>query len=157
MKGKKSAGILLYKAPGKELKVLLVHPGGPFWAKKDLGAWSVPKGEFLEDEEPLKAAQREFYEETGEKVEGDFMELGSVKLKSGKQVFCWALEKDFNVENLTSNSCEVVWPPRSGKIISIPEVDKAAWFSIEKAMEYINEGQKPFLFRLKEKLNLMMK
>ena len=157
MKVKKSAGILLYKTQVKDLKVLLVHPGGPFWAKKDFGAWSVPKGEFLEDEEPLIAAQREFYEETGEKVEGDFMELGSVKLKSGKQVFCWALEKDFKVENLTSNCCEVVWPPRSGKLITIPEVDKADWFSIEHAMEYINEGQKPFLFRLREKLNLMMK
>lgn len=153
MKGKKSAGILLYKIHQEELKVLLVHPGGPFWAKKDLGAWSVPKGEFLDDEEPLKAAQREFHEETGEKVDGDFIELGMVKLKSGKQVFCWAVEKDFNIENLISNNCEVVWPPRSGKLISIPEVDRAAWFSIEQAIEFINGGQKPFLVRLKEKLS----
>lgn len=152
MKGKKSAGILLYKFQGSELKFLLVHPGGPFWLKKDLGAWSVPKGEFLEHEEPLKAAQREFYEETGERVAGDFIELGSVKLKSGKEVFCWALEKDFNVENLVSNNCEVIWPPRSGKLISIPEVDKAAWFSFEQGMRYINEAQKPFLVRLLEKL-----
>ena len=152
MKGKKSAGILLYKTKDTELKVLLVHPGGPFWAKKDLAAWSVPKGEFLEDEDPLKAAQREFYEETGERVEGDFMELGSVKLKSGKQVFCWALKKDFNVENLISNHCNVIWPPQSGKLISIPEVDKAGWFTIEQALIYINEGQKPFLVRLREKL-----
>ncbi|MEO6869936.1 MAG: NUDIX domain-containing protein [Ginsengibacter sp.] len=150
MKGKKSAGILLFKILDTELKVLLVHPGGPFWAKKEQGAWSIPKGEFQIDEEPLKAAQKEFFEETGEKVEGDFIELGSAKLKSGKLVFCWALQRDFIVEKLISNTCEVVWPPRSGKIISIPEIDRAAWFSIEQAMEYINEGQQPFLIRLLE-------
>ena len=127
MKGKKSAGILLFKILDTELKILLVHPGGPFWAKKEQGAWSIPKGEFQIDEEPLKAAQREFLEETGEKVEGDFMELGT---------------------------CEVVWPPRSGKIISIPEIDRAAWFSIEQAMEYINEGQQPFLIRLLKQYEL---
>lgn len=109
MKGKKSAGILLFKILETEPKVLLVHPGGPFWAKKDKGSWSIPKGEFLIDEEPLKAAQREFFEETGERVEGDFIELGSAKLKSGKLVLCWALQGDFNVENLISNNCEVVW------------------------------------------------
>ncbi len=152
MTGKKSAGILLYRVLERGLKVLLVHPGGPFWAKKDFGAWSVPKGEFLEDEDPLKAAQREFFEETGEKVAGDFIDLGSVKLKSGKQVFCWALGKDFIVENLISNNCKVIWPPRSGKVILIPEVDKAAWYSFEQAMKYINEGQKPFLLRLREQL-----
>lgn len=154
MKGKKSAGILLFKFHEMESKVLLVHPGGPFWATKDFGAWSIPKGEFQEDEEPLKAAQREFYEETGERIEGEFIELGSAKLKSGKQVFCWALEKDFNIENLISNNCEIIWPPRSGKLILIPEVDKAAWFSFEQAMEYINKGQIPFLIRLKNKLGL---
>jgi len=147
---KQSAGILFYRYMEKTMQVMLVHPGGPFWAKKDTGAWSIPKGEFLENEEPLMAALREVEEETGIKAEGNFIELEPAKQKSGKTVFAWALEMDFNPKKIKSNSFEMEWPPRSGKMSSFPEIDKAAWFNIEDAASYITEGQRTLLTQLND-------
>jgi predicted NUDIX family NTP pyrophosphohydrolase len=137
---KKSAGILLFRKRG-EIEFLLVHPGGPFWKNKDTGAWSVPKGEFDDEEDGLEAAQREFFEETGQQVEGYFIELNPIRQKSGKMVYAWAVEGDFDPAALKSNLFEVEWPPRSGKKQSFPEVDKAAWFNLEKAKEKIVPAQ----------------
>lgn len=139
---RQSAGILLYQT--SPLRFFIVHPGGPFWKDKDIGAWSVPKGEFA-NEEPLAAAVREFEEETGIRIDGDFIELEPVKLKSGKTVFAWALEKDVDASRITSNEFEIEWPPRSGKKISIPEVDKAGWFDLETALAKINPAQRSLL------------
>lgn len=126
---KKSAGILLYRINSSKLEVLLVHPGGPYWAKKDAGVWSVPKGEFEEVEDPLEAAKREMKEETGIKIKGNFIELTPVKLKSGKMIYAWAVCGDCEAENITSNTFELEWPPKSGKREIFPEVDKAEWFT----------------------------
>lgn len=145
---KRSAGLLVYRKCEGALEVFLVHPGGPFWAKKDLGAWSIPKGEYLEDEEPLEAARREFQEETGFAVRGDCVALGSVTQASGKVVSAWACEGDFDAAKLVSNTCEIEWPPRSGRRITIPEVDRGGWFSIAAAKEHILDGQRPFLEKL---------
>ena len=153
--GKKSAGILLYRKKNKVLEIMLVHPGGPFWAKKDVGVWSIPKGEFDEDEEPLTAAKREFEEELGKKVvTKDFVELSPVKSKSNKTVHAFAAEEDFDTNNIKSNLCWVDWPPRSGKKIEVPEVDKAEWFDVETAKEKIIGYQLPLIeqiARLKSK------
>jgi predicted NUDIX family NTP pyrophosphohydrolase len=150
---KQSAGILLYKrTTGGELVVLLVHPGGPFWKNKDIGAWSIPKGEFTNDEKPLDAAIREFEEEVGVKVSGEFIELKPVKLKSGKVVFAWALEKDIDVSSIKSNEFQMEWPPKSGKIISIPEIDKAEWFTVDEALQKINPAQSNLILQLVAKL-----
>jgi predicted NUDIX family NTP pyrophosphohydrolase len=149
---KTSAGILLYRFHDKELEVFLVHPGGPFWKNKDEGAWSVPKGEFAEDEDPLKAAQREFEEETGIPVSGNFIPLTPVKLKSGKLVKTWALEKDIDPAAIKSNTFSLEWPPRSGKTIEAPEVDKAEWFTIKEAGKKINAGHLPLLAELIKKI-----
>ena len=145
---KKSAGILLYKKVNKELLFLLVHPGGPFWKNKDLGSWSIPKGEFTDDEEPLNAAIREFEEETGTKVEGEFIELKPVKLKSGKLVYAFACEHDLDVNSIKSNEFEIEWPPKSGRLKSFPEIDKAAWFTAKEALEKINPPQGNFITEL---------
>jgi predicted NUDIX family NTP pyrophosphohydrolase len=146
---KQSAGILLYrKVNSNVLQVLLVHPGGPFFKNKDAGAWSIPKGEFLDGEEPLAAAKREFEEETGQPVSGDFVPLGSVKLKSGKIVHAWAVEGDIDHETVVSNICELEWPPRSGKKITIPEIDRAGWFNLTVAKQKINEAQAKFIDKL---------
>jgi predicted NUDIX family NTP pyrophosphohydrolase len=150
---KQSAGILLYKKVHGELQVLLAHPGGPFWRNKDAGAWTIPKGEFTSEEKPLDAAIREFEEETGVRVDGKFIELKPVKFKSGKTVFAWALEKDMDAEAIKSNECEIEWPPASGKKISIPEVDRAAWFSAAQAMEKINKTQSDFISQLLKLIN----
>jgi predicted NUDIX family NTP pyrophosphohydrolase len=149
---KTSAGILLYRFTNKVLEVFLVHPGGPFWKNKEAGAWSIPKGEFTEDEDPLKAAQREFKEETGIEVSGKFMPLTPVKLKSGKWVHAWALEKDADHTKIISNHFSLEWPPKSGKTIEVPEVDKAAWFTIKEAKEKINPGQLPLIDELIKKI-----
>jgi len=141
MKIKKSAGILLYRKHQGQMQFLLVHPGGPFWKNKDIGAWSIPKGEYNDDENPLDAAIREFQEETGTLVKGEFTELTPVTLKSGKKILAWALEGDMDVTRLTSNTFEIEWPPRSGKFQSIPEVDRAEWFPLESALEKINPAQ----------------
>ncbi|RZJ65864.1 MAG: NUDIX domain-containing protein [Flavobacterium sp.] len=149
---KQSAGILLYqKSP---LRFFLVHPGGPFWKNKDLGAWSIPKGEFTSDEDPLLAAIREFFEETGHKLDPDdaFFELRAVTLKSGKKVWAWALEKFVDSENITSNEFEIEWPPRTGRKLMIPEVDKAAWLETGPALEKINEAQRDFIEQIRQSL-----
>ena len=136
--GKKSAGILLYRFSDKNLEVMLVHPGGPFWAKKDLGVWSIPKGEFDDDEDALTAAKREFQEELGKEVSAEkFFELTPVRSKTNKTVYAFAAEQDFDTDNITSNLCWVDWPPRSGKRIEIPEVDKAEWFDVDTAKKKI--------------------
>jgi predicted NUDIX family NTP pyrophosphohydrolase len=130
------------------VEVLLVHPGGPFWEKKDLGAWSIPKGERSPEEDSLSAAQREFEEETGVKPHGDFMPLGECRQGGGKIVTAWALEGDLDAARITSNSFTLEWPPKSGKMREFPEVDRAEWFSIELAREKILKGQAAFLDRL---------
>jgi len=145
---KQSAGILLYRFNQKKLEFFLVHPGGPFWKNKDSGVWSIPKGEFVDGEEPLKAAQREFEEETGQKINGDFIPLNPVKLKSGKIVYAWAIEKDIDPSILLSNTLQIEWPPKSGKKIEIPEVDKGEWFLIDEAKEKINPSQVDLLLQL---------
>lgn len=150
--GKKSAGILLYRFKDEQLEALLVHPGGPFWAKKDLGAWSIPKGEFEEGEEALAVAKREFFEETGVAIEGELIPLTAQKQKGGKLIYAWAAEGDLEVSSLKSNQFELEWPPKSGKKQWFPEVDKAAWFSMEMAGQKINPGQAAFIAELIEKL-----
>jgi len=142
---KKSAGILLYQTIENELSFFLAHPGGPFWKNKDLGAWSIPKGEFTDEEEPLAAAIREFREETGILPEGKFRELSPVKLKSGKTIYAWALEYYLDPALIVSNEFEIEWPPRSGKMQSFPEIDRAGWFVTAEALEKINEAQRGFV------------
>jgi predicted NUDIX family NTP pyrophosphohydrolase len=149
---KRSAGLLMYRRHNRELEVFLVHPGGPFWAKKDLGAWSISKGEYVEGELPLEAARREFEEETGFAATGDFLELGVVQQAGGKVVMAWAFEGDCDPSKLVSNRCEIEWPPRSGRKIEIPEVDRGSWFSIAEARERILKSQAPFLDRLQQNL-----
>jgi predicted NUDIX family NTP pyrophosphohydrolase len=145
---KRSAGILMYRRSGGGLELLLVHPGGPFWAKKDLGAWSIPKGEYAPDESPLAVAQREFEEETGARLHGDFAPLGEVVQPGRKIVTAWAVEGNFDVASLKSNSFELEWPPRSGRKATFPEVDRAQWFGLAEARRRILQGQRPFIERL---------
>ena len=141
----------MFRQAGISHEVFLVHPGGPYWVKKNEGAWTLPKGEY-DDEEPLSAAQREFHEETGFHASGPFLELDSVRQKSGKVVLAWAFEGDCDPASLVSNTCEVEWPPRSRKHIVIPEVDRGAWFSPSQAAVFIREEQKPLLLRLEKQL-----
>ncbi|GAA4317135.1 NUDIX domain-containing protein [Compostibacter hankyongensis] len=141
---RKSAGILLFRKQ-KKLEVLLVHPGGPFWQKKDLGAWSIPKGEIDEQEDPLAAAKREFKEETGMEIDGDFTALDPVIQKGGKTVYAWAVEGDLDPENIAGNTFSLQWPPGSGKARTYPEVDRAAWFDLPTARQKINDRQAAFL------------
>jgi predicted NUDIX family NTP pyrophosphohydrolase len=138
---KQSAGILLYRKTSDSLQVFLVHPGGPFFKNKDAGAWSIPKGEFLEDEDPLAAAKREFEEETGQAIEGNFIRLEPVNLKSGKIVHAWAVEGDIDHETIVSNLFEIEWPAKSGKKQSFPEIDRAGWFDADEARVKINGAQ----------------
>lgn len=145
---KQSGGILAYRITDTELQVFLVHPGGPFWKNKNNGAWSIPKGEFNDDEEPLSAARREFAEETGQSIDGNFSPLNPIKLKSGKMVYAWAVEADIDAGNINSNTFEMEWPPKSGKIITIPEVDRAEWFDTETAKIKINPAQVAFIDEL---------
>jgi predicted NUDIX family NTP pyrophosphohydrolase len=143
-----SAGILAYRHTDGVLEVLLVHPGGPLWAKKDAGAWSVPKGLLAPGEDPLEAARREFAEETGFALDGEFLPLGSLRQPSGKVVHVWAVAADVDVARLRSNLFELEWPPRSGKRQQFPEVDRAGWFPLLTAREKILKGQREFLERL---------
>ncbi|WP_315927228.1 NUDIX domain-containing protein [Mesorhizobium sp. SP-1A] len=143
----KSAGILMYKRAAGTILVLLVHPGGPFWSKRDQGAWSIPKGEY-DGEDPQEAARREFAEETGEAPERDLLPLGEVRQKGGKQVVAFACEGDMDTARMHSNAFEMEWPPGSGRRQSFPEVDRSGWFSLAQAREKILEGQRPFLDRL---------
>lgn len=147
---KLSAGLLMYRR--SPLQVFLVHPGGPFWAKKDLGAWSIPKGEYTEEESPRAAALREFREETGFAVEGDPIELGTIRQTGGKIVSVWTIEGDCDPAKLVSNTCEIEWPPRSGRKLEIPEVDHGAWFEINEARERILKSQLPALDLLVQRL-----
>jgi predicted NUDIX family NTP pyrophosphohydrolase len=149
---KQSAGILLYKKVEEELQFLLVHPGGPFFAKKNEGWWTVPKGELQPDELPLDAAIREFEEETGYKLSAPFLELEPITQKAGKQVLCWAAEGDLEAAAITSNTFEIEWPPKSGKIKAFAEVDKAGWFTYDEAKKLINERQVAFLEELTARL-----
>ncbi|MDW9379179.1 NUDIX hydrolase [Chryseobacterium sp. JV558] len=145
---KVSAGILLFKKEKDSLYYFLVHPGGFFWKNKDLRAWSIPKGEMLPGENPLERALMEFKEETGKTVEGNFIELSPIKQKGGKIVYAWALEEDIDTSDLYSNTFSLEWPPKSGKIIEIPEVDQWEWFSSEEAQQRINTAQRDFIIEL---------
>ena len=149
---KQSAGILMYRRGPSGLSVLLVHPGGPFWAKKDLGAWSIPKGEYGPGEDPLGVAVREFEEETGVRLSGAFRPLGEVRQAGGKRVLAWALEGDLDPAGIKSNSFEMEWPPRSGRKQSFPEIDRAEWFAADVAREKILASQREFIDRLTQTL-----
>jgi predicted NUDIX family NTP pyrophosphohydrolase len=149
---KRSAGLLMFRRRQPEAEVFLVHPGGPFWANKDAGAWMIPKGEYVDGELPLDAARREFHEETGFEANGEFIELGTVKQAGGKLVIAWAFEGDCDPRKLISNFCTQEWPPRSGRRIEIPEVDRGAWFSMSAARSAILKSQQPFLDVLGTKL-----
>jgi predicted NUDIX family NTP pyrophosphohydrolase len=143
-----SAGIIAYRTRHGNLEVLLVHPGGPFWRKKDLGAWSIPKGEVSAGEDAEAVARREFAEELGVEIAATLRALGEVRQRGGKRVQAFAAEFDIDAGSIRSNTFEIEWPPRSGRLQSFPEVDRAEWFSLEKARERINEGQRPLLDRL---------
>jgi predicted NUDIX family NTP pyrophosphohydrolase len=150
---KQSAGMMLFKSQGGKNKVMLVHPGGPFWAKKDVGAWSIPKGEFADGEQPLEAAKREFAEELGKPApRGNFIELGSAKQSGGKTVYAWALESDFDASTVASNMFSIEWPPKSGRMQEFPEVDRAGWFSLDEGAKKIVKGQLPLLKALASRL-----
>ena len=147
-----SAGILLYRRREGALEVLLVHPGGPFWARKDLGAWSIPKGEVDDGEDPRACALREFAEETGTRLPaGALDELGSVRLKSGKLVLAFAVQGDFDPATVSSNTFELEWPPRSGRVQAFREIDRAEWFDLEAARAKLNPAQVAFVDRLVER------
>jgi len=143
-----SAGILLYRWRDGALQVLLVHPGGPYWTRKDLGAWSIPKGEIAAGETPLAAARREFAEETGSEASAPFLPVGSCRQRSGKQVYAFAAEGDFDPATLVSNTMTMQWPPRSGQIREFPEVDRAAWFGLDEARRRLLAAQCVFLDEL---------
>lgn len=149
---RRSAGLLVYRISGAAVKVFLVHPGGPFWKGKDLGAWSIPKGEFAEGEDALSAARREFTEETGQEVNGEFVALTTVQQKGGKRVYAWAVEAGVDAENIVSNTFPLEYPYKSGKWITVPEVDKAAWFGVEEARQRLNPAQAALLDDLLHKL-----
>jgi predicted NUDIX family NTP pyrophosphohydrolase len=151
---KRSAGLLMFRRRDPEVEVFLVHPGGPFWSNKDAGAWMIPKGEYVDGELPLDAARREFNEETGFEANGEFIDLGTVRQAGGKLVSAWAFEGDCDPRRLTSNSCMVEWPPRSGRTIEIPEVDRGAWYPLSAAKSSILKSQQPFLDVLGTKLRI---
>jgi predicted NUDIX family NTP pyrophosphohydrolase len=144
-RSKRSAGIILYRKRHGVLEIFLVHPGGPYWAKKDQGAWSIPKGEYDEGEEAIDAAQREFLEETGIPVQGPFVALAPVRQPGGKIITAWAAEGDLDPSRLLSNSFSLEWPPKSGVTQSFPEVDRGAWFSLTQARDKLSPGQLPLL------------
>jgi predicted NUDIX family NTP pyrophosphohydrolase len=150
---KQSAGLLMYRRRNGVLEFFLVHPGGPFWAKKELGAWSLPKGEFGADEDPFAAARREFKEETGLHATGDFIALPPIKQPGGKVLYAWAFEGDCEPEAIHSNTFSLEWPPRSGRQQEFPEVDRAGWFHFEEAIARILKGQAGFLEALHELLS----
>ncbi len=145
---KHSAGILVYRQKHGVLRVLLAHPGGPFWRNKDAGAWTIPKGEINEGEDRLAAAVREFEEETGIHLSGDFLPLGEIKQKGGKVVHAWAHQGDLDPANIKSNMCEIKWPPRTGRRQLVPEIDRGEWFDLETARQKILPSQVALLDRL---------
>ncbi len=149
----RSAGIVLHRGAGDGLEVLLVHPGGPAWARRDAGVWSIPKGEYGDDEEPLAAARREFAEELGSAApEGEALALGEIRQKSGKRVLAWALAGEMDAGAIQSNTFTMQWPPRSGRMQEFPEVDRAQWFDLAEAREKLNPAQVPLLERLARSL-----
>jgi predicted NUDIX family NTP pyrophosphohydrolase len=152
-RAKRGAGILLYRLRGGGPEVLLVHPGGPFWARRDAGVWSIPKGEYEDGDDPLACALREFEEETGSTLPpGELVELDDVKQKGGKVVTAWAAEGDLDADAVRSNTFTMEWPPRSGRTAEFPEIDRAGWFGIDEAREKLNPAQAEFLDRLVERL-----
>jgi predicted NUDIX family NTP pyrophosphohydrolase len=154
--GRRSAGILLHRRRAGVLEVLLVHPGGPYWAKRDAGVWSIPKGEYAADEEPLAAARREFEEELGSAPPpGEPTDLGQIRQKSGKWVRAWALGGDLDTSGVHSNLFTLEWPPRSGRQQEFPEVDRAQWFALIEARTKINPAQEGLLDRLEESFGLV--
>lgn len=151
---RKSAGILLYRGSGAAIEVLLVHPGGPFWTRRDAGAWSIPKGEYEEGEDPRACALREFEEETGTPLPpGELRELGDIRQKGGKVVTAWAAKGDLDADAVRSNTFRMEWPPRSGRWATFPEIDRAGWFDIEEARDKLVPAQAEFLDRLLERLS----
>ncbi len=149
---RKSAGILAYKYVEKQLLVLLAHPGGPYWKYKDNGAWTIPKGEY-ENEDSLAAAKREFSEELGQEIDGSFIQLDVITTRAGKQITAFAVEADLDVSSITSNLCVVEYPYKSGRYIKIPEIDRAGWFTIEDAFLKLSKSQVPLLYSLLDILN----
>ncbi len=145
---KQSAGLLLFRKRNNEVEFFLVHPGGPFFAKKSAGFWTIPKGELLADENPLDAAVREFKEEIGLQMDGEFLALHPIVQKGGKKVLCWAVEGDFDPVKIISNTFDIEWPPKSGKMKSYPEIDQAVWVNYSGAKQLINERQSSFLDQL---------
>ena len=152
MRSRRSAGLLLYRLRKAAIEVLLVHPGGPYWKNKDQGAWSIPKGEFLPEEDPLAAARREFFEETGVAIEGEWRALRPLRQPGGKIVHAWAVEGELDPATIVSNTFEIEWPPRSGRLQSFPEIDRGAWFSLPEAKRKILRGQVPLLEELAQML-----
>lgn len=152
MPQQRSAGLLLYRRRGRDVEVLLVHPGGPFWARKDAGAWSIPKGLYEPDEDAAAAARREFAEETGMQPQGDLVPLGSFAQSRAKTVEVWAVEGDFDPARIKSNTFSMEWPPRSGRMQEFPEADRAAWFTLQEAEAKILKGQRPVLQALLARL-----
>lgn len=148
-----SAGILLYRRGASGLEVFLIHMGGPFWARKDAGAWSIPKGLIDEGEDALAAARREFREETGSEIDGEFLPLAPIKQAGGKVVQAWAVEGDIDADNIVSNTFNVEWPAGSGRWRSYPEADRGGWFSLAEAMDRIVQGQRALLSELASRLN----
>ncbi len=149
---KKSAGLIMYRSYNNQIEILLVHPGGPYWKRKDEGAWSIPKGEYRDGENPLNAAKREFLEETGFIAKGEFIELEEIRQKGGKYVKAWIFEGNCDSSKINSNTFEMEWPPKSGTKQTFPEVDRAAWFPLELAREKILKSQRTFLDQLKQKI-----
>jgi predicted NUDIX family NTP pyrophosphohydrolase len=149
-----SAGILLFRRRPAGVEVMLVHPGGPFWGRKDAGAWSIPKGLMDAGEDALAAAKREFLEETGMAIEGQCLDLGAHKQPGGKTIVAFAREGDFDPASLKSNAFSIEWPPRSGRMAEFPEVDRADWYARAEATEKINKGQKPIIAALAERLDV---
>jgi predicted NUDIX family NTP pyrophosphohydrolase len=154
MAKKQSAGIILYRFKEEQLEIFLVHPGGPFFKNKDEGSWSIPKGEFQNDENALDAARREFEEETGVKLSGDFKELSPIRQKGGKVVYAWALPGDIDADNIRSNTFSIQWPPKSNTLVMFPEIDRAAWFISDIACIKINPSQVGLIKDLKSKLGI---
>jgi predicted NUDIX family NTP pyrophosphohydrolase len=145
---KQSAGLVVYRKRAGGVEVLLVHPGGPFWKNKDEGAWSIPKGEFSEGEDPLAVARREFQEEIGQPIDGNFEALAPIKQRSGKTVHAWSIQADVDISQTQSNTFTIEWPPRSGKQQEFPEVDRVEWFPLQLAMKKINSAQSELLQQL---------
>jgi len=142
----------MYRFRNNKPEFLIVHPGGPFWSNKDLGIWSIPKGEFTDDEDPLDAAKREFYEETGSQIHGDFLSLTPKTQKNGKEVYAFAIENDLDAATVKSNTFKIEWPPKSGREQEFPEIDKAEWFDLETSLQKLNEAQSEFIYELVQML-----